>query len=74
MLKEMEKAFALVRVEENQKSEYASYFLKGEATYWWETIRAPGRSGDCTMGEVHITVFGEIFSMSYAESDGTKIL
>ena len=36
----MEKAFTLVRVEENQKSEFASYFLKGEATYWWETVRA----------------------------------
>ena len=34
----MEKAFALVRVEEDHKSEFASYFLKGEATYWWETV------------------------------------
>ena len=38
-LKVMDKAFALVGVEENQKSGFASYFLKGEATYWWETVR-----------------------------------
>ncbi|XP_074327977.1 uncharacterized protein LOC141665892 [Apium graveolens] len=36
----MEKAFALVKVEEDQKTDFASYFLKGEANYWWETMRA----------------------------------
>ncbi|KAK1394816.1 hypothetical protein POM88_013872 [Heracleum sosnowskyi] len=39
-LKEIEKAFALVTVGENQKTGYASYFLKGEANYWWESVRA----------------------------------
>ena len=39
-LKEIEKAFALVRLGEDQKTEYASYFLKGEANYWWESRRA----------------------------------
>ena len=38
-LKEMEKAFALVNLNENQKVEFASYFLKGESNYWWETAR-----------------------------------
>ncbi|XP_074323602.1 uncharacterized protein LOC141660512 [Apium graveolens] len=36
-LKEMEKAFALVKVEVDQKTDFASYFLKGEANYWWES-------------------------------------
>ncbi|XP_074376979.1 uncharacterized protein LOC141718495 [Apium graveolens] len=35
-LKEIEKAFALVKVKEEQKVEFASYYLKNEATYWWE--------------------------------------
>ncbi|KAK1394591.1 GRAS family transcription factor [Heracleum sosnowskyi] len=36
----MEKAFALIEVTEDKKTEYASYFLKNEASYWWETSRA----------------------------------
>ena len=33
-LKEMEKAFDLVGVEENQKCKFASYYLKSEKYYW----------------------------------------
>ena len=39
-LKEMEKAFTLAVVTDNKKVEYASYFLKDEANYWWESARA----------------------------------
>ncbi|XP_063941903.1 uncharacterized protein LOC135149893 [Daucus carota subsp. sativus] len=39
-LKEMEKAFTLAVVPEEKKVEYASYFLKDEANYWWESARA----------------------------------
>nr|XP_017228833.1 PREDICTED: uncharacterized protein LOC108204056 [Daucus carota subsp. sativus] len=39
-LKEMEKAFALTNVGDNQKVEYAAYFLKGESNYWCETAKA----------------------------------
>ncbi|XP_074351340.1 uncharacterized protein LOC141690434 [Apium graveolens] len=39
-LKEIEKAFALTNVGDNQKVEYATYFLKGESNYWWETAKA----------------------------------
>ncbi|XP_074327531.1 uncharacterized protein LOC141665447 [Apium graveolens] len=39
-LKEMEKAFVLVKVEEDQKPDFASYFLKGETNYWWESKKA----------------------------------
>ncbi|KAL8134988.1 hypothetical protein AgCh_009856 [Apium graveolens] len=38
-LKEIEKAFALVKVKEEQKTEFASYYLKNEVTYWWETVK-----------------------------------
>ncbi|XP_074323592.1 uncharacterized protein LOC141660485 [Apium graveolens] len=39
-LKDIEKAFALVKVEEDQKTEFPCYFLKGEDNYWWESKRA----------------------------------
>ena len=38
-IKEIEKAFALVKVKEEQKVEFASYYLKNEATYWWEMVK-----------------------------------
>ncbi|XP_074382738.1 uncharacterized protein LOC141724478 isoform X2 [Apium graveolens] len=38
-LKEIEKAFALVKVKEEQKVEFASYYLKNEATYWWKMVK-----------------------------------
>ncbi|KAL8131237.1 hypothetical protein AgCh_007237 [Apium graveolens] len=38
-LKEIEKTFALVKVKEEQKVEFASYYLKNEATYWWEMVK-----------------------------------
>ncbi|XP_074352806.1 uncharacterized protein LOC141691956 [Apium graveolens] len=39
-LKEMEKAFVLVKVKADQKTDFASYFLKGEANYPWESKKA----------------------------------
>ena len=29
-----------MKVEEEQKTDFASYFLKGEANYWWESKKA----------------------------------
>lgn len=39
-IKEMEKAFELVQLGEDQKTVYASYFLKGDVIFWWETVQA----------------------------------
>ncbi|KAL8104528.1 hypothetical protein AgCh_028665 [Apium graveolens] len=36
----MEKAFELVGAGTEQKTKFASYFLKGEVNYWWESTRA----------------------------------
>ena len=38
-LKEIEKTFDLVGVEENQKCKFSSYYLKGVANYWWESVK-----------------------------------
>lgn len=39
-LKEIEKAFVLIKVGNEQKTEFARYFLKNEANYWWESTKA----------------------------------
>ncbi|XP_074351354.1 uncharacterized protein LOC141690456 [Apium graveolens] len=36
----MEKSFKLIQVSDNLKTDYASYFLKSEANYWWESTKA----------------------------------
>ncbi|XP_074327379.1 uncharacterized protein LOC141665298 [Apium graveolens] len=45
-LEEIEKAFALVKVEEDQNTDFASYFLRGEANYSWES-----KKGNMSMTE-----------------------
>ncbi|KAL8109483.1 hypothetical protein AgCh_025542 [Apium graveolens] len=47
-LKEMEKAFALTKVSENLKTDYASYFLRNDSNYWWESTRA--QEGEVSQG------------------------
>ncbi|XP_074351622.1 uncharacterized protein LOC141690746 [Apium graveolens] len=36
----MEKAFKLTKVKDDKKAQYASYYLKDEASYWWESSKA----------------------------------
>ncbi|KAL8119480.1 hypothetical protein AgCh_016850 [Apium graveolens] len=36
----MEKAFALTKVNGDLKTNYASYFLRNDLNYWWESMRA----------------------------------
>ncbi|KAL8093144.1 hypothetical protein AgCh_035145 [Apium graveolens] len=50
-LKEMEKAFALTEVSEDLKTDYASYFLRNDSNYWWESMRALGGEGDRSVTE-----------------------
>ncbi|XP_074350888.1 uncharacterized protein LOC141690135 isoform X1 [Apium graveolens] len=59
-LKEIEKALAIVRVGEAQKTVYASYFLKGEANYWWEYKKALEDAGMITWER-----FTELFLEKY---------
>ena len=59
-LKEMEKAFALVKVGDEQKTEYASYFLKAEANDWWESMKMLEEEGIITWQR-----FTELFLEKY---------
>ncbi|XP_074342219.1 uncharacterized protein LOC141679685 [Apium graveolens] len=59
-LKEMEKAFALFKVEEDQKTDFSSYFLKGEENYWWESKKA--LEGECV---VNWDIFTDLFMEEY---------
>ena len=36
-LKEMEKSFKILQIAEEQKTVFATYLLKGEANFWWES-------------------------------------
>ncbi|XP_063942407.1 uncharacterized protein LOC135150191 [Daucus carota subsp. sativus] len=38
-LMEMEKCFELVPANVEQKTKFASHYLKNEATYWWESVK-----------------------------------
>lgn len=59
----MEKAFALVKVGEEQKTEFTSYFLKSEADYWWESTRVlEGK------GKISWCKFTELFLEKYFPS------
>ncbi|XP_074328084.1 uncharacterized protein LOC141665998 [Apium graveolens] len=44
-MKEIEKAFALAEVGENKKTEYASFYLKDEANFWWESTKTLEENG-----------------------------
>ncbi|XP_074378290.1 uncharacterized protein LOC141719814 [Apium graveolens] len=59
-LKEIEKAFTLTQVSDNLRSDYASYFLKGEANYWWESTRAVEGEGPVSWAR-----FTELFLEKY---------
>ena len=59
-LKEIEKAFTLVQVGAELKTNYASYFLKGEENYWWESKKALEREGTITWER-----FTELFLEKY---------
>ncbi|WOH00701.1 hypothetical protein DCAR_0520075 [Daucus carota subsp. sativus] len=59
-LKEIEKAFELVRVGNEQKTGFVSYFLKGEANYWWDSRKVVEGTGTVTWER-----FTELFLEKY---------
>ncbi|KAL8108581.1 hypothetical protein AgCh_024887 [Apium graveolens] len=44
----MEKAFELAEVKDEKKTQYASYYLKDEASFWWESSKALLEGKDLT--------------------------
>ena len=62
-LKEIEKAFAVTQVSDELRTEYASYFLKNEANFWWESTRTLEKEGP-----VPLTRFTELFLGKYFPS------
>ena len=36
-IKEMEKSFEILQIAEEQKTVFATYMLKGEANFWWDS-------------------------------------
>ncbi|KAL8121324.1 hypothetical protein AgCh_018164 [Apium graveolens] len=66
-LKEMEKAFELVGAGTEQKTKFASYFLKGEANYWWESTRAL-EGGEFITWERFTELFLEKYFLRYMKN------
>ena len=62
-VKEVEKAFVIARVGEEQKTAFATYLLKGEANFWWEANQ--NRAGE---GVVAWDRFKEVFFENYFPS------
>lgn len=62
-LREMEKAFELAEVKDDKKAQYASYYLKDEASFWWESSKAFLEGKDLSWEK-----FTEIFMEKYLPS------
>ena len=56
----MEKVFDVARVADEQKTSFATFMLKGEASYWWKANK--GRAGE---GIVTWEKFKELFFENY---------
>ncbi|XP_074355852.1 uncharacterized protein LOC141695512 [Apium graveolens] len=59
-IKEIEKSFALADVGENKKTEYASFYPKDEANFWWESTKNLEEDGVITWQR-----FTELFLEKY---------
>ncbi|XP_074336831.1 uncharacterized protein LOC141674002 [Apium graveolens] len=73
-LKEIEKAFALVKVKEEQKTEFASYYLKNEATYWWEIVKVLGGTDDVVWERFKELFLGKYFPQFVQDQMELKFL
>ncbi|KAL8134767.1 hypothetical protein AgCh_009689 [Apium graveolens] len=65
-LREMEKAFELVEVKDEKKAQYASYYLKDEASFWWESSKALLEGKDLSW-EMFTEMFLEKYLPSYMQ-------
>ncbi|XP_074327956.1 uncharacterized protein LOC141665874 [Apium graveolens] len=63
----MEKAFTLIQVSDDSKMDYANYFLKGEANYWWESTRALEEEGPVSWNRF-IELFLERYFPDYLQN------
>ncbi|XP_074361831.1 uncharacterized protein LOC141702018 [Apium graveolens] len=65
-LREMEKAFELATVKDDKKAQYASYYLKDDASYWWESSKVL-LEGKVITREKFIEMFLEKYLPSYMQ-------
>ncbi|KAL8134367.1 hypothetical protein AgCh_009406 [Apium graveolens] len=75
-IREIERSFELVRLGEEQKTIYATYFLKGEAIYWWDSVKALEEVQPVTWTRVSIfeigTYGGVVQKAALIESNGAQ--
>ncbi|XP_074352093.1 uncharacterized protein LOC141691255 [Apium graveolens] len=62
----MEKAFELAEVKNDKKAQYGSYYLKDEASYWWDSTKALLK-GEAISWEKFTELFLEKYLRSYMQ-------
>ncbi|XP_074342295.1 uncharacterized protein LOC141679803 [Apium graveolens] len=62
----MEKAFELAKVKDKKKAQYASSYLKDEASYWWESTKAL-LEGESISWQKFMELFLEKYLPSYMQ-------
>ncbi|KAL8154477.1 hypothetical protein AgCh_000008 [Apium graveolens] len=62
----MEKAFELKKVKDEKKAQYASYYLKDDASFWWESSKALLEGKDL-LWEKFTEMFLEKYLLSYMQ-------
>ncbi|XP_074351715.1 uncharacterized protein LOC141690857 [Apium graveolens] len=65
-LREMENAFELAKVKDDKKVQYASYYLKDGASYWWESSKVL-LEGKAITWEKFTEMFLEKYLLSYMQ-------
>lgn len=67
-LKDIERAFALAKVSDEQKTEFSSYFPKSDdASYWWESTKAL-EAEDVVSWERFTNIFLDKYCPKYMQS------
>ena len=71
---EIEKAFVVARVDEGQKTSFATYMLKGEANFWWEANKTRAGEGVVTWARFKTLFFENYLSASMQARMEVKFL
>ncbi|XP_074356323.1 uncharacterized protein LOC141696029 [Apium graveolens] len=63
----MEKSFKLAEVTDEKRTKYASYYLKDEASYWWESTKTLQAEGEAISWKKFIELFMENYLPIYMQ-------
>ena len=73
-ISEIEKFFLVTNVSNNQKTTFATFFLKGEANYWWESTKGRVETEIVPWDRFKVLFFENYFSQSLKDRMEIKFL